>query len=299
MTKKAFKTTKELQADVANAVIAQMQTHGTDWLKSWQGVAGMNPLSMSTGKNYQGINWVILNMSRTVRGYSSHQWATFKQWKTRGASVRKGEKGVGVVFYKSITIEDKETGEEKSIPMLKFYTVFNSEQVDGYTDETPAFVPRDDVSVADEFTAQCGAKVQNVDLASAHYAPGPDHINMPYLQQFDTPEDYQATLLHELTHWTGHKSRLDRLYKNEDRTKDYAMEELVAELGSAMLCGSLEISSTPRVDHAKYLNNWMRALKNDPGVIFKAAAAAAKATDYLVALANETKADTAKVQQIA
>ena len=289
--KKAFKTTKEKQIEIANAVIAQMQTAGTGWLKSWQGMAGTQPTSMSTGKTYNGINWLILNMERTAKGFSSHHWATYTQWKKLGYHVQRGNKSTDICLYKKIIVEDKETKEEKAIPMLKFFSVFNGDQVkddngQAYQSEQPPELITDP-TFADQFADHCGAIVQHEDLNRAFYAPDPDIINMPTVGQFDSPEAYQATLMHELTHWTGNKTRLDRFYKNVDQTKDYALEELVAELGAAMLCGSLGISAEPRADHAKYLNGWIKRLKDEPGAIFKAAAAASKATDYLLDIAQE------------
>ena len=114
---------------------------------------------------------------------------------------------------------------------------------------------------------------------------------MPHCDQFNTVEDYQATLLHELTHWSGHHSRLDRKFGTSFGTKDYAQEELVAELGAAMLCSQLEISVTPREDHAKYLNNWMQKLKDEPSAFFKAATAASTAATFLTDLAGQSSQD--------
>ena len=198
-----------------------------------------------------------------------------------GAQVRKGERGEMVILYKPIVVKDKETGEEKSVRLLRSFTVFNADQVDGYEPQASAskFVDMPD-TIADQFAANAGAIVTNADPSGAFYVPSRDFINMPKQSQFDTPEAYSATLLHELTHWTGHASRLDRNFKTGHGTKDYAAEELVAELGAAMLCGSLGISPEPRDDHAKYLNNWIERLKNEPQAIFKAAAKAQQAADF-------------------
>ena len=293
-TKKAFKTVKEKQIEIANAVIAQMQTAGTGWLKSWQGMAGTSPTSMATGKTYNGINWLILNMERTEKGFSSHHWATYDHWLKLGYQVQR-KKEVGgattIVIYKKKLIKDKQTGEEKLIPFFNNFPVFNGDQVKDDNGQAYQSEPQAELitnpTFADQFADDCGAVVQHNDLNRAFYAPDPDYINMPTVGQFDSPEAYQATLMHELTHWTGNKTRLDRFYKNADQTKDYALEELVAELGAAMLCGTLGISAEPRADHAKYLNGWIKRLKDEPGAIFKAAAAASKATDYLLDIAQE------------
>ena len=283
MHKKAKQTTAEIHRAVADKVIAAMETHGSNWTKSWSVPAGDGPLSMSTGKHYQGVNWLILGMARAVSGYTSGHWATYKQWKAMGAQVRKGERGEMVILYKPIIVKDKETGEDKNVRLLRSFTVFNADQVDGYTSYSDSvnssFVDMPE-TVADQFAASAGAAVTNADPSGAFYVPSRDFINMPKQCQFDSPEAYSATLLHELTHWTGHKSRLDRNFKTGHGTKDYAAEELVAELGAAMLCGSLGISPEPRADHAKYLNNWIERLKNDPKAIFTAAAKAQQAANY-------------------
>ena len=281
MTKQAKRTTAEIHRAIADKVIQAMQENGSNWTKSWTVAAGDGPLSMSTKKNYQGINWLILSMARAVGGYSSGHWATYKQWETMGAQVRKGERGEMVVLYKPIVVKDKETGEDKSIKLLRTFNVFNVDQVDGYEAPTvtAGHVDMPD-TVADTFAIDAGAIITNADPSGAFYVPSRDFINMPKQCQFDSPEAYSATLLHELTHWTGHESRLDRNFKTGTGTKDYAAEELVAELGAAMLCGSLGISPEPRADHAKYLNNWIERLTNEPKAIFTAAAKAQQAADY-------------------
>mgnify|MGYP001453425990 CR=1 FL=1 len=281
MTKQAKRTTAEIHRAIADKVIQAMQEHGSNWTKSWTVAVGDGPLSMSTKKNYQGINWLILSMARAVAGYSSGHWATYNQWKAMGAQVRKGERGEMVVLYKPIVVKDKESGEDKSIKLLRTFNVFNADQVDGYEAPTvtAGHVDMPD-TVADTFAINAGATITNADPSGAFYVPSRDFINMPKQCQFDSPEAYSATLLHELTHWTGHESRLDRNFKTGTGTKDYAAEELVAELGAAMLCGSLGISPEPRPDHAKYLNNWIERLKNEPKAIFTAAAKAQAAANY-------------------
>ena len=290
MTKQTKRTAADIHRAVADQVIEAMSTAGTGWAKSWAVPASDQPTSMSTGKAYQGINWLLLGMARHRHGYSTGRWATFKQWKALGASVRKGEKAQMVILYKPIQITDKETGEDKSIPLMRAFHVFNADQVDGYDvpAETFDFVDMPD-TVADDIANRAGAVLQHRDKSGAYYIPALDVINMPEQCQFTSPETYAATLLHELTHWTGHKSRLDRDIKSRFGTKDYAAEELVAELGAAMLCGSLGISPEPRDDHAKYLNGWIQKLTDDPKAIFTAAAKAQAAANWIF--------DAAEVQQ--
>jgi len=288
MSNKTKRTAADIHKAIADKVIASMKQHGTDWVKSWSVPKGDQPTSMSTGNTYNGINWLVLGMARAARGYKTGRWATYNQWKTLGANVRKGEKGELVVLFKQIKIEDKESGEEKMVPLMRGFTVFNADQVDGYTipeTEAAQLVDMPD-TVADDVAQRAGVVVENKDASGAYYVPSKDFVNMPLQAQFNSPEDYAATLLHEVTHWTGHQTRCDRNLKTGFGTKDYAAEELVAELGAAMLCGSLGISPEPRADHAKYLNGWIQRLTDDPKAIFTAAAKAQVAADFILNAAN-------------
>ena len=301
----------ELHKAVADQVIAAMENSGSDWLKPWAVPANQQPTSMSTGKAYRGVNWLILGMERAIHGYGSNQWATYKQWFKMGGgveewttvrgkkrrkvitpskyNVKAGETGTQIVYFENLPIEDKETGETRVIPFMRTYYVFNADQVSGYVDtsgndlpDAPVYSdPKALVETVDQFANATGITIKNADKASAFYSPHTDFVNMPEASQFVSAESYAATLLHELTHATGHKSRLNRNLKNKFGTKDYAFEELIAELGSAMLCGSLSICPEPREDHAKYLNGWMERLSETPQLIFKAAAAANKAATDL------------------
>lgn len=282
-------TPTEIHRTVADTVIRQMETAGTDWAKSWNVPAGDQPTSMSTRKPYNGINWLLLSIARAAKGYTSGHWATFNQWRKMGACVRKGEKSTLVILYKPLEITDKETGEDKTIRLMRSFNVFNADQVDGYDPPIDDSIKWVDLpaTVADDIAKRAGADVRHADKSCAFYSPAHDFINMPSQCQFDSPAGYAATLLHEITHWTGHTARLDRNIKNRRGEQDYAFEELVAELGSAMLCGSLGICSEPREDHAKYLNGWIERLKDDPQIIFKAAAKASTAAEWVLNTASE------------
>ena len=142
-------------------------------------------------------------------------------------------------------------------------------------------------TVADDLANKIGVKIVNDNKTQAHYIPSKDTINMPMQSQFEDPESYAATLLHEIVHWTSHKDRCDRNIKNKHGTKDYAFEELIAELGSAMLCGSLNISVRPREELAKYLNIWIAKLSENPKAIFSASAKAQKAVNFILDRRNE------------
>jgi len=240
------------------------------------------PINASTDKEYSGINILNLWACQQNGGFASNQWATFKQWKALGFSVQKGQKSIAkVIFYKQLSIEDKDTGEQKKIPIIKNFAVFNRDQTDA-----PAIAPRviePTIGKIDQgfldWVESTGANIQSVEQNKAYYRPSTDSINMPALDNIKTIDSYQSTLAHELVHWTGHRSRLDRL--NGVSKSDYAFEELIAELGAAFVCARLGISQSEHANHVAYLQSWLEALKNDNRYIFKASAQAQKACDYL------------------
>ncbi len=265
----------DIQQQITDTIINMMETAGADWSKEWSAVDA--PHNIASGKNYTGINTLVLSAGAVVRGYKSNVWGTYKQWADKGAQVKKGEKATGGIFYKTLEIKDKETDEKKRIPMLREFKLFNADQVEGY--DIPATVKLDPVERdlnVDRYVAATGAAIGHGG-DSAFFMPGEDRIQMPRIETFTSTNAYYATLLHELTHWTGHKSRLDRLTHARFGSEDYAKEELVAELGAAFQCQLLGVTSEPMENHAKYLNSWIKVLKDDKKAIFKASALAQKA----------------------
>jgi antirestriction protein ArdC len=225
------------------------------------------------------------------RGFQNPTWMTFMQAKEYGANVRKGEKSSFIVYANKVSkIEkDEQSGDtvEKTIPFLRGYNVFNVEQIEGLPERfqqapvLPAGTTVERINAVDQFLKNTGAVIRNGG-DECYYAEGPDYIKMPHIDAFPDAETYYATLAHEATHWTAHKSRLDRHFGQVTR-KDpgYAIEELVAEIGSAFLCADLSISPDVRADHAEYIDHWLQALQNDKKLIFKAAAHATRAVEYL------------------
>lgn len=284
---------KDVYQAVTDQVIAQMETAGANWIKPFRTLArnGGYPVNGVTKKRYNGINVLLLTMAPNS---PSGEWASYNQWGSIGGHVRKGEKATRIVFFKPLIIKGKTEGEkDKKIPLLREYCVFSREQVDGLK---PLAMPelKSQVEInagVDAYVANTQARISHVDGGRAFYMPSMDSITMPLREAFSpTPtssatEAYYSTLLHELSHWTGHSSRLDRLELKNNR--GYAFEELIAELSAAMLCAGLGISSAPREDHAQYLNNWLAAIKDDPRAIFKAAAEAQKAVSFLDAMQPE------------
>ena len=259
--------------------------------------AELSPINPITEKDYHGINTLILWLQQQAHGYKSNEWGTFRQWKEKGANVKKGEKSSMIIFYKRVEKKDEASSNEdpEFYNCLKSYCVFNADQVEGYeptiTRETGDFGTVERIAEIEKFIAQSRAVIKE-DQNRASFVPSCDEINMPPKTLFfdngqSATENYYAVLLHELTHWTGGKSRLDREQVGHSTDeKKYAFEELIAELGSAFLCSHFRIKQHGRDDHATYIKSWLQALKNDKKFIFKAASQAQKAVDFLHGLGN-------------
>jgi len=270
---------KDIQQEVTAQIIELMETEGTNWTKPFEALAGI-PQNASTGNEYNGINVLLL----ALQGQT--YWASYKQWQAMGAQVRKGERGTRITC--PIIIRDKEDDSIKG-KFFKAATVFSSAQVDGW--EAPSVnIPKSQINVSqivEEWIANTGAKITFNDAGSCFYRPSDDFISMSRPESFhdtDTStatECYYSTLLHELTHWSGAAHRLDRTKGKKFGDSAYAFEELVAEIGAAMQCVILGVSSTPRPDHAKYLNHWIKVLKDDKRFIFDAASEAQKAVNFI------------------
>jgi len=249
-------------------------------VKPWKADSSADK-NLVSQKPYQGINRLLLGMSSMVKGFSVPVWASYKQWEAIGANVKKGEKGTKIVFYSPVTKQDKQTGDIEKYAVLKTYFVFNAAQVEGI-DIVPA------ETVAAEFTAvelaeqrivKTGAAISHGGDA-AFYMPSADRIQLPNKSAFDSEANYYATAFHELAHWTGSKTRLDRdLEKGRFGNPAYAFEELVAEMSAAFLCSDYGIQGELR--HAGYIGHWLKALREDSKAVFKAAALAQKAADYI------------------
>jgi antirestriction protein ArdC len=229
-------------------------------------------------------------MSATAQNFAAPIWMTFRQALELDAHVRKGEKGSLVVYANSITRteHDKNSGEdvEREIPFLKAYSVFNVEQISGlpgiyYANAAPTLDPVARIDHAEKFLHATGAVI-NHGGNRAYYSHSTDAVQMPPFESFRDADSYYSTLAHELTHWVGAKSRLDRDFGGHRfGSNAYAQEELVAELGAAFLCADLELALEPRADHAAYLANWLEVLQSDSRAIFTAAAHAQKAADFI------------------
>lgn len=302
-----MKDKQDIYSRITDKIVAALEQGVRPWHQPWNAehAAGKitRPLRHS-GLPYSGINVIMLWSEAVTAGYSAPIWMTFRQAKELGGTVRKGEHGTTVVYASTFhkTEQDTETGEEveRDIPFMKGYTVFNVEQIEGlpahyYAMAAPAVLePAQRIERADSFLGRIGADVRHGGNR-AYYAPGPDHIQMPHFEFFETPESYYETRLHETVHWTRHSSRLDRDFgRKRWGDEGYAMEELVAELGSAFLSADLDLTPEIREDHAAYIQSWLKVLRQDRRAIFTAAAHAQRAADFLHGLqpAPEPEHDT-------
>lgn len=279
---------KKICQMVTDRLIAEMEKGVIPWEKPWTGT-GAGAISHSTGKPYSLLNQFILSRPG--------EYLTFNQCKAEGGKVKKGAKGMPVVFWKQVKItETKEDGStaDKLIPMLKYYTVFHVEDCEGIkakyaAEPRTAHDPiKEAETIIDRYEYREQLKIIRADITDkAYYSPGLDLVQVPALEQYSRPEEYYSTLFHELTHSTGHKSRLNRFTGAAAcaafGSEEYSREELVAEIGAATLnnhCG-IETPHSLR-NSAAYLQGWMKAIKNDPAMIITAAGKAEKAVNYIV-----------------
>lgn len=281
----------DVHAYVTDAIIAAIEAGTAPWRKPWTGdKSGAAFPLRGNGEAYRGINVIMLWLTATEKGYASPFWLTFKQAKEHGAHVRKGEKSTTVVYYGQAERENDE-GEEVRFSFAKAYRVFNADQIEGLPEEyyrAQATEARDLGTEADPtlegYFASTGARIETSEGPRAYYHPLHDHIHMPPIATFHSANGYYATLAHELTHWTGHSSRLDRLKKGRDRAA-YAYEELIAEIGACMVCAHLGL--VPDFEQsAAYVESWLKALKDDKRLIFSAASEAQKAFDLITQRAD-------------
>jgi antirestriction protein ArdC len=281
---------RDVYSAITDQIVASLEKGVRPWFKPWSSQGGdriTRPLRHN-GQPYRGINVLALWITAEMEGYSSPYWMTFNQAKEFGAFVKKGSKGTQVVYANRGTATDEDTGETRSFAYLKTYTVFNAEQIEGLPEkynlpqaekvERPAHAR---IADADAFFNHLGMDLRHGG-GRAFYSPSEDYVRVPAFEDFETAEAYYCTLAHESVHWTSPKKRLDREF-GQKRWGDegYAMEELVAELGSAFLAADLGITGQPRDDHASYLAHWLKVLKDDKRAIFSMASHAERAVDYL------------------
>jgi len=294
----------DIYARITQRIVTELEKGVRPWVQPWS--AG-NATGRTTrplrhnGEPYTGMNVLLLWSESMARGYSAPIWMTFKQARELGAQVRKSESSATVIYasrFSRTEIDPRGDAVEKDIPFLKAYGVFNVEQIEGlpehyYHRPAPHLDPDERIERADRFFTNTGAVIRHGG-AQAFYSPSTDHIQMPPFGTFRGAADYVAVLSHEIVHWTADWRRVGRDLSRygKDRT-ERAREELVAEIGSALLCADLGIvpEREPRPDHAAYVASWLKVLADDKRAIFQAAAHAQRAVTYLHGLQQESEAE--------
>lgn len=295
---------RDVYSEITSALIASIEADPAKPVLPWRRSAGAlhMPVNALTKNGYNGINVVSLWVAAELKSYATPIWATYKQWTELGCQVRAVEKSSLVIFYKEFDTDPNpaDASDDGKRRVARASRVFNAAQVDGF--EAPAepelLGPIERIAAADRFVRATGARIEHGgDMA--YYRPSTDHIQMPHEGLFcgtssmNRTEGYYATLVHELTHWSGADKRLSRDMGKRFGDAGYAAEELVAEIGAAFLCADLSITQDVRADHAQYLAQWLKLLKSDPRAIFTAAAKAAEAAAYLRKLGDACVADAA------
>lgn len=289
--------TQEVINKVNAKMISLMKSEGVNWSKSWS-----DKSYISVDKHhYSGFNTFWLS----TQPFERKVYGTYLQWNKKGCKVKAGSKSTGLLFYKTFKkeVENKEGKvEEKFFPLLKTFNVFNIEQVEGDTAQFDSYDLKQnkvtDIKAVEDYISNLKANISHDGGSRAYYRPSTDSIHMPSKDSFfDTKtgsatSHYYSVLFHELTHWTGDKTRLNRDLSGFFGNPSYAFEELIAELGSAYQCNKLNIDNEPRVDHAQYLNNWIKAIEDNDKVLLKASSMANKAVGYMDIL-QENKAKIA------
>lgn len=280
---------------IADRILSMLDQGVVPWRKPWVGGSASLPFNGISKKAYRGVNPFMLHAA----GYNNPRWFTFHQAKEIGAPVRKGEKGFPVVFWKLNTPKTEAAGgdlftvetEEKTrkIPLLRYYTVFNAEQLDNlpekYAEKPAGSVEHDPISSASAIVNNMPHKPAiSYAGARAFYRTSDDSVTVPPLESFPIAEEHYSTLFHELAHSTGHESRLNRKQKKivAFGSLDYGQEELVAEFAASFLCGVAGIETATIENSAAYISNWKATIKADKPLVVMAAAQAQKASDFIL-----------------
>lgn len=286
----------DLYQTVTDRIIAALEAGTVPWVRPWTtGTGPALPVNAASRRPYQGINVVLLTLEAGEHGYTRDAWMTYRQAQEFGAQVRPRSCGTTVIFYKQRSVSMGEPTEDadpesspRSIPVLRAFTVFNVDQIDGLPAElsptvtTPVWDPLDR---AEGLLCASGAEIR-LGGPRAYYTPVEDRIQLPERGAFPEASSFYSTAFHELTHWSGHSSRLDRDLRGRFRDHAYAAEELIAEIGAAFLCASLGVQG--ELQHASYIDNWLQILRGDKRAVFTAAARAQQATRFLLDMEGQS-----------
>ena len=279
------KSPTEIKESVTKSIIESLESNNTLWSKTW--IPSL-PASYATGKTYSGINFVILSIRGMNKGYKSNKWITYKECQKQGGNINKGEHGSMITHYNFYDKENKDTGEIEKIPVLEHYTVFNLQQTSLYQEvevkELDDSLVNQDI---EDIIKNSPCPILEAMQDRACYSSSLDRISMPLKKQFKTLHGYYSTILHEMSHSTGHVSRLDRKLGNKFGSESYSIEELIAEISTMYLLAKYGIDNKEIINNNNaYIKSWLRSLKNDSNFIFKASKEASKAFEYLDKLIN-------------
>ncbi|QKC73156.1 ArdC family protein [Mesorhizobium loti] len=279
----------DVYARITEEIIAAIEAGAGEYVMPWHhdGTATARPTNVASGKAYRGVNTLALWAAAHSAGYPTGLWGTYRQWQALGAKVRKGERSTTVVFWGQIggktdedSDDDSSDGERRRL-FARGYSVFNCAQVEGYEPE-PAVARSEEerVAHADAFYANLGISTV-YGGNEAYYLPSADRVHMPVFSSFRDVASHYSVLFHEGLHASGAKHRLDRDLSGRFGSEAYAMEEIIADAGAAMVLADLSISARPRPDHAAYISSWLKILRADTSAIFTASSKAQAAVDWM------------------
>jgi antirestriction protein ArdC len=263
---------------VYNQIIKKMEEGIIPWKKPWK---CCRPCNAKTGRPYNGVNFFLLSMT----DFGDNRWITYKQLQELGGNIKKGEKSTQVVFWQILNKDDN--GKNKSIPLLKYFNVFNIEQTEGVEWEKVQVEPnRTAENIVEGYTDKPVIKYLG---NKACYIPSKDEVNMPPVNFFDSVDEFYSTLFHELSHSVLHETRMNRKIDTVFGSKLYTEQELEAEFASAFLCNESGVDNTLE-NSAAYIQSWMKSFKDNPAMIITAASKAQKTADYILGM-NEEKGE--------
>lgn len=288
---------RDFFAEVTDKIMRSLEQGCAPWIRPWSEHPGNREVPISAyGRQYRGINRVLLGMEQSMNGYTTQQWFTRKMANDAGGYIRKGERGTPIVFFSPVEKEPSEpgdpdrnfNGESRRHWFHRFYYVWNRDQLEGVDGvQAPVQVVRGPTNerhgLSDCLFHGTGAEVR-YGGNRAYYAPVEDYIRLPLPEQFCGLDGFHATRFHELVHWTGHPGRLARKYEGAFGSSDYAREELVAEMGSAFLCDWCGLEA--ELQHPEYIASWLKVLGGDKSAVIVAASQAQKAFDFLLEMAG-------------
>lgn len=300
---------RDFRKEVTDQIVEMLEKGAAPWQKPWQPGALRLPFNPTTDLNYRGGNALHLMAAAVRKNYEDPRWLTYRQAQERGWQVRMGEKGTHIEYWQfedrgRRSSDESERGsvpDQRNAPIMRVYTVFNAAQIEGITPYVPKRAQDWEIAqTGEQILRNSGARIAHDQNDRAFYNRAHDDIHLPPQAAFKSAADYYGTALHELSHWTGHPTRLNRQTLNESYTfgdPNYAKEELRAELASVFLAAERGIPHNPE-QHAAYVASWIKALKDDKNEIFRAARDAHKAADFILGLERGKTAENALASQI-